>query len=371
MHDLSEHLRNGQSVSQQVALLPGPDRYADDLARAGQVADCASRTDVFALYHAEQTANTHVAQQQALAIFAAYLAQAGVRREAIDLYHDADAWRGMSKGLLLGFRAWLLNAGYAIGTINHRLAVVRQYCTLAHEVGTIPDDAYELLLTVKGYNGKTGRNLDAQRTKEGTATRKSTKKAMPTPVARTAAITLKHTTTQPARARRSQHDQQIERRDALLMGLLIEHALRVSEVASLNIEHLVLAEGTLTLYRQKTDETQTHKLKQHTLLAAEAYLAELATAGRTHGPLFVGYQGKRITRYGLYDRVRLLGAQLGIEHLSPHDLRHFWTYDALGNGTPIDRVQSGGGWKSPVMVLKYAKRAGIANDGVMITEQQD
>jgi len=56
------------------------------------------------------------------------------------------------------------------------------------------------------------------------------------------------------------------------------------------------------------------------------------------GPLFLGYQGRRITRYGLYDRVRVLGQQVGLPALSPLDLRHYWTYDALGNATPMDRV---------------------------------
>jgi integrase len=82
----------------------------------------------------------------------------------------------------------------------------------------------------------------------------------------------------------------------------------------------------------------------------------------------VGYQGKRITRYGLYERVRLLGEQLGLDHLSPHDLRHYWTADALANGTSLDRVQAAGNWKTPTMVLRYAKRLGIANEGVTITE---
>ena len=59
---------------------------------------------------------------------------------------------------------------------------------------------------------------------------------------------------------------------------------------------------------------------------------------------------------------------MGLPALSPHDLRHYWTYDALGNATPVDRVQSGGSWKSPTMVLKYARRTGIANEGVIITE---
>ena len=149
------------------------------------------------------------------------------------------------------------------------------------------------------------------------------------------------------------------------MGLFIEHAFRVSEVVSLDVEDFDLEQGLVTIYCEKTDETQTHRLKKHTLLAASRYLAE---TGATKGPLFVGYQGRRITRYGLYDRVRVLGQQVGLPALSPHDLRHYWTYDALGNATPVDRVQSGGNWKSPTMVLKYARRTGIANEGVIITE---
>jgi integrase len=149
------------------------------------------------------------------------------------------------------------------------------------------------------------------------------------------------------------------------MGLLIEHAFRVSEVAGLNVENFDLQEGRVTVYRSKTNDTQTHKLKKHTRLAAEGYLGLL---GVKSGPLFTSYQGRRITRQGIFDRVRLLGKQVGIENLSPHDLRHYWTYDALDNGTPIDRVQSGGNWRSSSMVLRYAKRQGIANEGVMITE---
>ncbi len=44
------------------------------------------------------------------------------------------------------------------------------------------------------------------------------------------------------------------------------------------------------------------------------------------------------------------------------------SYHVLSNGTPVDRVQSGGNWKSPTMVLKYARRTGIANEGVIISE---
>ncbi len=340
-------------------------RYGDDLALGGLAADHASRTDTFAEYHAEQTDNTRAAQRDAFKCFSTYLAAAGIQRRAEDLYQDAEAWRGISAGLLKGFRKWLLEQGFAIGTLNHRLSIIRQYCRLANAVGTIPDEVLELTLAVKGYSGKTGRNLDVDRARRSVPTRKSTKKAAPTPVSKAQALRLKTETTRSERPRRRRHDLLLEARDALLMGLFIEHAFRVSEVAGLNIEHFDLAQGLVMVYREKTDETQTHQLKKHTLLAASRYLAE---CGVSSGPLFLGYRGQRITRYGLYDRVRVLGQQVSLPTLSPHDLRHYWTYDALGNATPVDRVQSGGNWKSPTMVLKYAKRTGIANEGVIITE---
>jgi integrase len=340
-------------------------RYGDDLARAGLAADHASRRDAFAEYHAQQTANTRAAQLDALKCFSAYLAAAGIEREAEDLYQDAEAWQGMSAGLLKGFRKWLLEQGFAIGTLNHRLSIIRQYCRLAHAAGVIADEVLELVLAVKGYGGKTGRNLDVDRTRRSVPTRRSTRKAAPTPVSKAQALRLKTETTRPERPRRRPHDLGLPARDALLMGLFIEHAFRVSEVAGLDVEDFDLEQGLVTIYREKTDETQTHRLKKHTLLAASHYLAE---CGATSGPLFLGYRGRRITRYGLHDRVRVLGQQVGLPALSPHDLRHYWTYDALGNATPVDRVQSGGNWKSPTMVLKYARRTGIANEGVIITE---
>src|SRR6266702_4579405 len=109
-----------------IMLLPRS-RYGDDLARAGLAADYASRTDAFAEYHAEQTDNTRAAQLDALKCFSTYLAAAHIQRRAEDLYQDADAWRGMSAGLLKGFRTWLLEQGFAIGTLNHRLSIIRQY----------------------------------------------------------------------------------------------------------------------------------------------------------------------------------------------------------------------------------------------------
>ncbi len=105
----------------------------------------------------------------------------------------------------------------------------------------------------------------------------------------------------------------------------------------------------MTLYREKTDKIETHILMKHTRISAESYItlikqgiADWLPACDT-GPLFTGYQGKRIAKRTINARVGTLGEQAGIAGLSPHDARYHWTYDALKNGTSLDRVKSGGG----------------------------
>jgi integrase len=343
--------------------------YDDALARAGQIANQMSAADAFSSYHQQITANTKRRQHNDLESFSAYLQDAGISRSADDLYHDAQAWRGMQHGIVRGFVRWLANAGYAIGSINVRLATIRQYCTLAGPepvgAGMIDTDDLAAILTVKGYNDKVGRNLDQDREHNGQLTRRGHKKAQATELSTSQALRLKKTTTKTARSR--PHDRLMAARDALLVGLLIEHALRCSEVVALNVEQIDLDEGTVSIYRQKTNETSTHRMKQHTRAAAEMYLAEV---GRKEGPLFTGYGDTRIATRTVNARIATLGQQLGVEKLSPHDLRHFWAFDAFRNGTPLDRVKSGGGWKTVEMPMRYARRTGIDNEGVKITEEE-
>jgi hypothetical protein len=144
--------------------------YDNDLVAAGLAADHASKEDTLKLYHASLSENTVIAQHQALQLFSDFLKAAGVTRQVSGLYQDAQAWRGMSEGLAKGFRTWLVNAGYRIGSINHRLAVIRQYCRLAHDAGVIPDETYDLILTVKGFSARAGINIDRDREREGTPT---------------------------------------------------------------------------------------------------------------------------------------------------------------------------------------------------------
>ena len=354
----------GSDVSVEISA----SRYDDALARAAIIADSFSEALNFQEYHLTCTENTLSRQQNDLALFSRYLQSAGITRHAQDLFHDAEAWRGMSYGLLRGMRQWMYEQGYAIGSINVCLATLRQYCKLAGSAGALTQETIDLILTVKGYNAKEARNVDRMRIKQGKATRKGTKKDRPTTVKAGQAARLKRTSTPPPEGKqRRPHDQHLPERDAFLMCLFIEHGFRCGEVIHLNIEDIDVDEGTIRVYRQKTDVWQVHRFQPQTLIAAEAYLSLDEMKEKTSGPLFVGYRGWRLGRRATMERVRQLGRLSGVNTLSPHDLRHYWTQDALRNGTSLDRVQSAGNWTTPTMVLQYAKRTGIANEDVKIS----
>src|SRR5437660_1044059 len=78
--------------------------YDDHLALAGRVADRFARSDAFGEAQATWTANTRRRYLNDLELFSAYLAGARIEREASALFNDAEAWRGMTFGLLKGFK---------------------------------------------------------------------------------------------------------------------------------------------------------------------------------------------------------------------------------------------------------------------------
>lgn len=338
--------------------------YDDALEKAGYVAEQITREQKFDLYHQTKATNTLERQFYDLQIFSEYLHLAGIERSPENLYADAQAWRGMNSGLLEGFKIWLLKQGYAIGSVNIRLSTIRKYCELAYASGELTAQELALIKLVKGYRFSEGHNIDRERKKKGLETRIGAKKASPTPVSTRQALRLKKATSHPGQPRWREHDKILEARDALLMCLLIEHALRVSEIVGLDTSNIDLEAGNITVYREKTYSRDTYELMPRTREAAELYLPLIDS----DGPLFTSYQQKRITRYGIFERVRLLGKQVGIENLSPHDLRHFWTIDAFRNGNGIDLIQRYGGWNSPAMPLHYAKVIGVANKGLKLSQ---
>jgi integrase len=177
-----------------------------------------------------------------------------------------------------------------------------------------------------------------------------------------------------ARQLKDQPDTPQGRRDALLMCLLLDHGLRCGEVAGLQVTDFNLTAGELHFYRPKVDKTQTHRLSRACLRAAKAYFAvdapaigSVLRASRKNGEL----NKSGMSEQAITERVRILGAQIGVVGLSAHDCRHYWATHAARGKTPLDRLQDAGGWSSPAMPMRYIEAAKIANIGVKLEGEEE
>jgi integrase len=345
----------------QTAITPRPETTA--LTLAGQVANDIAARSVFMDYQSRKAKNTLRRQANDLALFADFLRVTGL--QVGDFVSDPETWRGMTWGLVEGFARWQLQEGYAVPSVNVRLATVKSYARLALKAGALTATEYALIRSVQGYSHKEGKRIDEQRQAAELPTRKGAKKS--------AAVSL---TPEQAEQLKTQPETPQGRRDALLMCLLLDHGLRVGEVVLLEVNHFDLKAGILTFYRPKVDKTQTHALTPQTLQAARAYFMQDAlkkgnvwrkSASKQDGKGAAGtLNGQGMTERGMTKRVMMLGEAVGLHGLSAHDCRHYWATQAARNGTPVDRLQDAGGWNSPAMPLRYVEAAKIANEGVIL-----
>ncbi len=325
----------------------------DDLTAVGAAADVVAAQTIFSDYQARRAPNTLRRQLDDLQLFCTYLAYAQVHKSARGLFSNPLAWSGTTAGLVKGFVHWQLQQGYSITSINSRLATIKVYCKLAVDAGTLSPLQLARISLIKSYRRVDGRNIDRERT----TTRVGAKKAVPTLLNAGHAELL---TRQP--------DTRIGRRDAFMMHLFLELGLRCGELRDLEVQHLDLTTGLLTFYREKVDKVQRHQLSSAALIAAMAYLPDVAH--QTY--LFPGRPEKatgaaqHLDERSIHDRVRTLGTRIGLPTLGPHDLRHHWATAAAAHKTDVKSLQDAGGWSSPAMPLRYIASSEIANQGVKL-----
>jgi site-specific recombinase XerD len=186
---------------------------AGDLGQAldlGQAANRAAALNAFGDYRTRKAANTLRRQDADLALFAEYLAEAGLDQGG-DLAHDAAAWWAITWGLVEGFVKWQLLKGYAVGSVNVRLSTVKTYAKLAAKAGTLQPDTLAMIRAVSGYSHKEAKRIDDHREAAELPTRNGDKKAEP--------VSL---TPAQAQALKAQPDTPQGRRDRLIMALLLD-----------------------------------------------------------------------------------------------------------------------------------------------------
>ena len=375
-----------QPVEALDQLQPRPSAGALDVAdrpapTIGQSANRAAGAAALADYRRRKSANTLRNHGAALDHFGRFLADlagrgraaaAGAGLDLADLdaaaaaWADLDgaalasdpaAWRGVTYGIVEAWRTALLHEGYSVATVNNRLSTIRVYSKLAGRAGAIPADELTHLATVGGYGVTEGKRLDERRPR---SRRDKAKKPAAVPLSLDQARRLKAAAAATGQAAR----------DALIMALLLDHGLRLGEVAALTVEALDLDAGLMTFYRPKVDMTQTHRLTAAALTAARRYLA--ARPAGTGSALWVAsdrrgqLQPRPMSARAISKRVGLLGLDVGAVDLSPHDCRHYWASTAAAAGTGVFSLRDAGGWSSVAMPSRYVAAADIANEGVIL-----
>lgn len=140
-------------------------------------------------------------------------------------------------------------------------------------------------------------------------------------------------------------------RDTLLVLLLLELGLRVSEAVGADIEdlgeqgrHRVLA------IRGKGQATKASLVPLNSALIDAV---ACAAAGRTSGPLLITATGRRLTRQHAGKLIRRLGEQVGLPGLHPHELRHAFVTLSLDEGESLRDVQDAARHADPRTTRRY------------------
>ena len=346
-------------------------QHAIALARqqaAGQAADQAAAASAFARFRAEKSENTLKAHDRALATWATYIAEVTGTAGAADALSaetystTPNSWHGVTWGLVEGFRQWMLGEGYAISSVNVKLTCVKSYITQAARVGVIDENALRLIATVKGYHKRSiARNVDAKREQ----TRLGHKKAEPT--------TLSAKTIAAQKEHYIEEGSQQALRDLLLLCLLADHGLRVSEIEILTWQAFDLEEKTFSFYRPKVDTTTTHRLTKDTLDALERYrrvypttlphdFALLLQTTRLKKDSSGGeLKPKQLGRRAIQRRAERFGKLMGIANpVGCHDFRYHCATQMAREGHTIRELMDWFSWTNAGTAMRYVKSAEIA-----------
>jgi len=320
----------------------------------------------FAEYQKQKSLNTLKAQERDLAKFAEFvntIFKANDLPLRTDLFNDATQWSVITIAYVKTFRAWLLDEGYAVSTINRMMMTIKVYARLAWHSGTMTSDQYKQIDAIENFKGDL--NINANRRDKGKATRKSSEKK-----------TANFLTESQIDQLKARHDEKpVDFRDQLLVCLLANLGIRASEVASLTVGDVDFNNYTISVFRQKTakDEKERSNLTFRNyadlvsaFIAYKPYMlidedAPLLRASRTNGEL----TDKGMTRVTVSRRIQKLGKRvLGISNLSSHDLRHTFAKQEYLQGSDVIAIRRAGGWKTTEMVDHYIGELDNDNDGL-------
>lgn len=318
----------------------------------GDLFNKAASENIFADYIERKTPNTKTRHVKELKNFSAFLSEYGYTNNGMKTPQE---WHGITFGLIEGYQKHMLQQGYSVNSTNQTLYIIKAYAALAGKAGYIDFVELAKIREIKGYKAGEARNIDKDRKAQGSATRISTKKE-----------TARNLSNDQVKTLKQDHPDTLKgKRDALIFALFLDMGLRESEVMTLTRDSFDMDSELLHWYREKTNNRGYETMSKDVRKAAREYFtvydsikgeinsknAERDNEARknnkqpsTKSDLFAavnqwGHITGGITMRGLVDIVRAAGKVLGIDNLSPHDLRHSMALRAYLAGIPLKSIQ--------------------------------
>ncbi len=314
------------------------DVLAMKLVQASHAADNISELNTLQEYKRLKRPNTIRRQKVEIALFEKFLAELSIPLEGMK--DDLSLWAGMSRGLIIAFRLWLEKNGYRAGYINLCMSTLRVYCEMAYTAKYLSIDSWQPIAQIHDTSASEARIIDESRP----VTSVGLKKAEPTPIKPAQLALLKR--------KLRQINTPVSIRTLLIICLLADHAMRVSEVASLQRSQVDLDELRFLIDRRKTDTQHYHKFVPDALEALNMFL-DLYERAPDETLIGIGIASIRA-------HIVTAGKLIGL-NLSPHDLRHYYATYARGNLLDIAKA---GGWTNINMILRYRLASENANENV-------
>lgn len=317
----------------------------------GQAANAAASENIFTNYIMRKAANTQTRHIKELKNFASFLSGIGYTNEGMT---NPQEWAGITFGLIEGYQRHMLNEGYSVNSTNQTLYIIKAYAGLAGKAGFIDYIELAKIREVKGFKAGEAVHIDQQRKAANALTRISTKKETARSLSMLQVERLKH-----------EHPDTLKgKRDALILSLFLDMGLREGELFSLTIDSFDMTEKVLHWHREKTNNNGHESMSRDVYNAAAAYFAAYAAterkitpkAGRSTILASINQWGQvtgGLSLRGIVDIVRVSGERIGIDHLSPHDLRHSMALRAYKAGIPLMSIQRRLGHSSVKTTERY------------------
>jgi integrase len=256
------------------------------------------------------------------------------------------------------FYDWLLDQGFAFTTAAHRLATVKRYAFLSAQAGILDHAESQMIRGVAPYLMKEARSVDTKRERM----RIGNKKTEPTKLPVQAISQLRHA----MQARDTERD----RRDLVLLSLLVEHGLRVGEIVAFSWANINITARETVFYRPKTGSTTRQRMTRGLYESLVAY-REVYPHALDNGVLIVASQAykpiltpRALTYAGLQERAMRFGQLMGIDHVSSHDFRHHAATEMVRQGRSIQELRGWFGWsRESTMPLRYIAVAKVVRRG--------